>query len=168
VTASASFPAFSASIIGDPPYPEILMATPVLDRRCGCLGASLALLRGVRFCTPMRQLSTHPQLRPSRPFALHFGRLYALRREVRSVGHRTSETHGTAGDERRVQLTRLRVSPVEQRDAMILAHNWSIRNLQSRYPRMTDFDVGLCLEDFAAGASRQCNPCKEERQTRQP
>jgi hypothetical protein len=127
--------------------------TPTLERKRGALGVLWVLLRGARPNTPMYQLSSYAKPWSVQRWILRFALLHELTREVCRSWNRIQEMHSRAEDEQGVELTWLRAFPVDDRDAMILAHNEGIRSLQNRFPWMTAFDVGLYRQGFAAGAS---------------
>jgi hypothetical protein len=124
---------------------------PSLARKRGVKSLLLALVRGARRNTSMRQLSSYAPPWSVQRFALRFGLAYELIREVRSLPRRIAEMHNTGLVEEGRGLTPLLVAPASLRDEMFQAHNWGRQSLQNRRPWATGFDVALFLEGLEAG-----------------
>lgn len=148
------------------------MPNPLPARKRGALRVLRDALRGAREHTPMRQLSSYAKPWSVRRFCLRFVLLCELLRELRSVGRRIAEMHSRAEDEQGYELTLPEWVSNLMRGELLLAHSADIRNLQSRYPWLAAFDVGLHLEGFAAGALWQlrtsCLDREEEKTDRPP
>ena len=147
------------------------MANPLRARKRGLIQVLRDALRGARPHTPMRQLSSYGKPWSGYRFRLRFVLLCELLREARSLCYRIGEMHSTAEDEQGYELTLPQWVSNPKRGELLQAHNEGIRSLQSRYPWMTAFDVGLHLEGFAAGAlwqSRTSCLCRVEPQKSRP
>lgn len=125
----------------------------------------MALLRGARTHTPMRQLSSHPPPWSVRPFALCYALLCELRRGVYIVPLRIAAMRSKAEDEQ--GCVWIHGFPSHERDAAIPTHNEGIiRSSRIRHPWLTVFDAGPYLEGLLAGAMlRSRNSFMEEPQS---
>ncbi len=138
------------------------MSVSSAAQRPNALRALLALLRGARHNTPMRQLSNYARPFSAQRLKLRFALLYELIREVGSVYRRILELHSRGVDEQGWGMTWLRAVAEPQRCVAIQAHNEDIQNLRTQRPWLTGFDVALYLEGFEAGLMFQPGTLRRE------
>ena len=94
----------------------------------------VALLRGARRDTLMRELSSYAPEWSGLRWGLRFSLAYELLRELRSVYFRIAEMHRIGADERGWAMKWLRGFPESLRDVMFQAHSDGIRNLRIQRP----------------------------------
>lgn len=112
----------------------------------------VALMRGARNGTLMRELSSYAPEWSARRWGIRFKLAYELLRELRSVYFRIAEMHRIGADERGWSMTGLLAVPENLQDLMIQAHNEGIRNLLIQRPWLPASGVALYLEGIEAGA----------------
>jgi hypothetical protein len=145
------------------------LITPVRDRKRGALSCLLALVRGARPGTAMRQLSSYAPRFSAQRLVLRFALAYELIREVCSVPHCILEMHDRSVDEQGWRTKRPQAFPVCLQDVVTQARSWGIQSLRSRRPWLGAFGVALYLEGLEAGALLQLhNPCMAESRISDP